>query len=91
MPENKLENYIVFVGGTTIPIVGMVFPPLLHIMVYFQTSNNEEAGKFNVFILLDIALMVTGFYISLSTIIYFLLKWKEIDNSFLDMHVKYSS
>lgn len=79
---------MVIVGGGIMPIVGMVFPTLLHIMVHFQSSDDEEPGKFHVIILLDIALMIVGLYISISSVVYSAWKMKEMDNQFLDVNVK---
>lgn len=85
-PREKFELFLVIVGGALMPIVGMVFPPLLHLMLHFQSI--EVTGKFNFILFLDVFLMIIGLYISVSSITYTALKMKEINNSFLDVHVK---
>lgn len=79
---------MVIIGGALMPIVGMVFPPLLHLMVHFQNNDNKESGKFHVSILVDVFLIIAGLYISISSIVYSAMKMKDNENHFLDIHVK---
>lgn len=84
----KVDLYMIIIGGAIMPIVGMVFPTLLHIMVYYQNIDGEEPGKFHVIILLDVALIMAGLFICITSIVYFVSKIKESESDFLDIHIK---
>lgn len=70
------------------PIVGMVFPPLLHILVHFLDSEDDESGRSQLTIFIDVALIIIGMSISINTIYYAATCFKNSDNHFNDVHIK---